>query len=250
MPGCFRLFWKLNREFHCPLYLFIHLSWPVSLFPPLTTAHTFLVFSTSRNSNSAISFCLWLRLHIHRSPPLQLCINVCMYINVCIIFVCQSLTFNLSGFSSLLYLSLPLPSFPPVHVFFLLFINLFLLADIPSFPYFHLSPSYITPVPLCLPSMIFDSLPYCHPSFQPSIYHFLILVILISICIWNLRISHGIKWPALTFNYLTYHSYLGLFLQNRQYKTLFTYIHPWRIYVLRQPCIFMAYESFSNAVRI
>lgn len=146
---------------------------------------------------------------------------------------------------------LPVLSIPhPVHVFFLLFINLFLLADIPSFPSFHLSPPYITPVPLCLPSMIFDGLPYCHASFQPSIYHFLIPVILISIGIWNLRISHGIKWPAVTFNYLTYHSYLGLFLQNRQYKTLFTYIHPWRIYVLRQPCIFMAYESFSNAVRI
>lgn len=172
---------------------------------------------------------------------LFLCVNLSL--SICLVFPAY-----------FIYLSLCLPSCPvytpPVHVFFLLFINLFLLADIPSFPYFHLSPSYITPVPLCLPSMIFDSLPYCHPSFQPSIYHFLILVILISIGIWNLRISHGIKWPALTFNYLTYHSYLGLFLQNRQYKTLFTYIHPWRIYVLRQPCIFMAYESFSNAVRI
>lgn len=106
MTGCFlrNHLWKiLNTEFHCPLYFFIYLSLPVSLLLTLTSAHTFLVFPMSRNSNSAISFCLWPPVHIHPSPSSALHE---------FIFVFQSLTFDLFRFSYLHYPSLCLPSFP------------------------------------------------------------------------------------------------------------------------------------------
>lgn len=120
----------LNTDFHCPLYLFIRLSLPVSLLLPLAEAHTFLIFPNSRNSNSAISYCLWSPLHVLPSPSAA---------KHKFIFAFQSLTFDLFVFSSLHYLSLS-HSPPPLPVLHDLW-QLALLLSL--FPTSH--PSFIHP---------------------------------------------------------------------------------------------------------
>lgn len=81
-------------------FLPLHPSFSTCLitFPP-TLPPTSLIFPSTRNSNSAISFCLWQPLYVHSSPP-------CCRIN-------SFLSFNLSLSICLSFLSLPLfLSFP------------------------------------------------------------------------------------------------------------------------------------------
>lgn len=189
MSASFSPLWKFKAGLrHLPC-LVIHLSAHTSYFPQL--AATPSCFPCLENWQLC-SFILLVATSPHPSPPSPPCINS---------FLCFNLSLSIWPY----FLTSCLAYIPAACHVFPLSINLFLCADIFSFPCFPFNPPPTLSLSL---NFAFDGLFYCHSSFKP-ICHFLNPCYLCfqsaqNCNIRNQTINHG--KPALTMLFSTFDS--------------------------------------------